>query len=56
MKKIEGYNRNIMGGKRPHRGIQKYGKYKTLSERAAAEAKALDAYFKRVGQFKPKEE
>lgn len=51
MKKIEGYNRNLTSsGKRPHKKIQRFGKYQTLSERLKAETKALDEYQKRVGQ------
>lgn len=48
MEKIIGYNRNLMGGKRPHKKIQRYGKYKTLSERLVAEAKGLADYQKRA--------
>ena len=51
MKKIPGYNRNLIDGKRRHKGIQKYGKYQTLSERCMAESKALTDYLKRVGQY-----
>ena len=52
MQKIKGYNRNLMDGKRPHKGIQKYGKFPTLGERIMAESKALTDYQKRVGQYK----
>jgi len=52
MEKIKGYNRNLITGKRPHRKVQKYGKYKTLGERIKAECYALTAYQKRVGQYK----
>jgi hypothetical protein len=44
------YNRNLMGGKRPHKGITKYPITLSLSERLIAETKALDEYHKRVGQ------
>jgi hypothetical protein len=44
------YNRNLMGGKRPHKGITKYPITLSLSERLIAESKALDDYHKRVGQ------
>ncbi|HWY34502.1 MAG TPA: hypothetical protein VNX68_07640 [Nitrosopumilaceae archaeon] len=50
MEKIKGYNRNLCNGKRPHKKIQRYGKYKTLGERMMAESKALMEYQKRVGQ------
>ena len=57
MQKIKGYNRNLVGGKRPHRKISKYGKYwvSSMEERFAAEQKALEDYQKRVGQFKRNE-
>lgn len=42
------YNRNLIGGKRPHKGISKYGKCKTLTERLIAETNALEEYRKRV--------
>lgn len=45
-----GYNRNLMGGKRPNKKIGRYGKYKTLSERLIAEADGLRKYSERVGQ------
>lgn len=48
---FKGYNRNLMGGKRPRRKISKFGKYKTLAERLKAESAALTAYQKRVGQL-----
>lgn len=51
MKKIAGFNRNIMGGKRPHKGITKLG-HLTLAQRVLAQGKALEAYQKRVGQYK----
>lgn len=41
-----------MGGKRPHKKITRFGKYKTLSERMMAETKALNDYEKRVGRYK----
>lgn len=51
-KKVEaGYNRNLIGGKRQHRGISLYGKM-SLADRVVAESKALEAYQKRVGQGK----
>ena len=51
MEKKKGWNRNLIGGKRPHRGIQKYG-HLTLAQRVLAESKALTDYLKRVGQYK----
>ena len=48
MEKLKGYNRNLCGGKRPHRKIQKFGMYTTLSERLLAESKALRSYLDRV--------
>ncbi len=48
MGKIIGYNRNLMGGKRPHKKMHRYGIFKTLSERLIAEAKGLADYHKRV--------
>lgn len=50
MEKLPGYNRNLMNGKRPHKKIQRYGRYKTISERLIAEAVGLATYQKRVGQ------
>lgn len=50
MEKIKGYNRNLIGGKRPHKKITKFGKYTLLSERIAAELKAINDYQIRVGQ------
>lgn len=50
MEKLVGYNRNLMGGKRPHKKIGRFGKYKTLGERLLAESRALTQYLKRVGQ------
>lgn len=47
MENIKGYNRNLMGGRRPHRGIQKYGKY-TFAERVKAEIIAYNEYLERV--------
>jgi hypothetical protein len=48
--KSDGYNRNLMGGKRPHKGITKYPASLTLAERLIAETKALDDYCKRLKQ------
>lgn len=48
MKKKIGYNRNLIGGKRPHKKISKFGKYNTLGERMMAEGLALTKYLKRV--------
>ena len=42
------YNRNIEGGKRPNKGIQKYGKYKRLTDRMWAEIQARIQYSERV--------
>jgi hypothetical protein len=50
MEKIKGWNRNLIGGKRPHRGIQRYGHLTTLTQRLLAESKALEDYQRRVGQ------
>lgn len=50
MDKPKEYNRNLIGGKRPHKGIQRYGKYKTLSERLIAETKGLNDYLQRINQ------
>lgn len=48
------YNRNIEGGKRPNKGIQKYGRYKTMSDRLFAELEARWQYELRVkNQKKP---
>ncbi len=52
MEKLNGYNRNLIDGKRPHKKIQRFGKFKTLSERLKAESDALFAYQKRVGIIK----
>lgn len=52
MSNFKGYNRNLMGGKRPHRKFSRFGKFNTLAERLMAEGKALEAYQKRVGQLK----
>ena len=49
MEKIKGYNRNISGGKRPHKKIYKFGKH-TLAERVLYESKGLYEYQYRVGQ------
>lgn len=51
MENLKGYNRNLMGGKRPHKKIQRFGKFKTLAERLVAESNALMDYQKRVGQL-----
>ncbi len=48
MEKIKGYNRNIIGGRRPHKGVQKYGKYQTLTERMMAEMTSFEEYVKRT--------
>lgn len=50
MEKLKGYNRNLMGGKRRHKKIQRYGQYKTLAERLVAEAKGLQDYLNRVNK------
>jgi hypothetical protein len=50
MEKLKGYNRNCAGGRRPHKKIQRFGKYKTLAERMKAESEALEKYRKRVNQ------
>ena len=50
MIKTKGYNRNLMNGKRPHKKIQRFGKYKTLAERLIAESEALEAYHKRINK------
>ncbi len=50
MEKIKGYNRNLVNGKRPHKKIQRFGKFKTLGERMMAEGAALQRYSKRVHQ------
>lgn len=42
------YNRNLIGGRRPHKKITKYGHYKTLSDRLKAESKALQDYYDRI--------
>ena len=42
------FNRNLSGGKRPNKGITKYGKCKTLAERLIAENNALQEYRDRV--------
>ena len=49
--KQKGWNRNIMGGKRPNKGITKYGRF-TLGERIMAEGKATREYEQRVNQCK----
>jgi hypothetical protein len=46
------YNRNLVGGKRPHRKYSKFGKYKTLGDRLVAEYKALANYRNRVSNQK----
>ncbi len=48
MVKIIGYNRNLTGGKRPHKKITKFGHCKNLNERLIAETKALNEYLKRI--------
>lgn len=42
------YNRNINGGKRQNKGIQKYGKYRLLTDRLWAEIEARQQYCDRV--------
>lgn len=42
------FNRNVNGGKRPNKGIQKYGRYKTIADRFAAELEARWQYELRV--------
>ena len=46
---FEGYNNNLMGGKRRKKNYAKYG-HMNLTERLIAESKALDDYCKRVKQ------
>lgn len=48
MQKIKGYNRNIMGGKRPHKKLPRFGQFATLAERLKAETDALYKYRARV--------
>jgi len=45
-----GYNRNLMGGKRPHRGISKMPKecISNLTLRLRYESKQLTKYFNRL--------
>jgi hypothetical protein len=54
MLKIKVYNRNLIGGRRPHKGIQKYGKYQNLSlnDRLIAETIALNQYLARIKNIK----
>jgi hypothetical protein len=54
MKHNPNFNRNLVGGKRPNKGITKYGKCKTLTERLLMESQALTDYHKRVEQGKKK--
>lgn len=49
--KFEDYNRNLMGGKRPHKKFARYGKYNSLGERLQAVDRGLAKYQKRVGQY-----
>jgi len=49
MEKLKGYNRNLIGGKRPHKKIQRMGKVTNLAERVMIETKALSDYQYRVG-------
>lgn len=51
--KKEGYNRNLIGGKRPHKGSTKL-QFISLSERVLIESQALELYQKRVKQGKYK--
>lgn len=48
MEKIKGFNRNLIGGKRPHKGIQTIGHCKTLAERLELETKRLNDYLNRI--------
>ena len=50
MQKISGYNRNLIGGKRPHKKITKFGKCKSLAERLVTEIKALNDYLTRINK------
>jgi len=50
MEKLKGYNRNLVGGKRPHKKIQRLGKFNNLAERVMIETKGLYDYQFRVGQ------
>lgn len=56
MNKIKGFNRNLMNGKRPHRGIQRFQNYPkaitNLSERFKLETLWLNQYLKRVKKLK----
>jgi len=47
--KPQGYNRNLMGGKRPHKGISKMPKecITNLSKRLLYESKRLSEYLER---------
>lgn len=51
--KVKGYNRNLIGGRRPHKGCTKL-QHLSISERIIKESYALMAYQKRVGQYKEK--
>jgi len=55
MIKLKGYNRNLVGGKRPHKKITRFGHCQNLSERLMAESAALVKYQKRVGQYPTKD-
>jgi hypothetical protein len=48
--KYQDYNRNLIGGKRRHRGFQKCKNTNSLSERLILESKALEDYFKRINK------
>ena len=47
MEQTKEYNRNLVSGKRRNKKIQKFGKFKTLTERLGAESKALTDYQKK---------
>lgn len=49
--RFEGYNNNLMGGKRRKKNYAKYG-HMSLIDRMIAESEALWAYQQRVGQGK----
>lgn len=55
--KIKDFNRNLIGGKRPHRKMQRLAKENALyplTARLKADCEALRRYQIRVGQYKPK--
>ena len=49
---MKNFNRNLIGGKRPNKGIEKYGKCKNISERLKLESKSLEEYLKITGLLK----